>query len=230
MEYRECLCSLNVQIIWHVVPITFLSRIRNRVKKSFSTSCWKFRENLCIYLNERSPPRRPAGLYIYGVSLNEKFSFSVARDFRVFTSSESIGLRYSPDRLFYPERWASSCSTREILSMIPGPRPFSQITDPIRSILDRFSAADRRLRLEEISARLRYERKRESGRGELFRVLFVDASDIKLTSNFLSRVVSLPMSRRLHGDLSSGSFWKVCRTFPQFVNDKNRDSLFNSAI
>lgn len=47
----------------------------------------EFRENSCIYLNERPP----VGLHIYGVSLNEKFSFSVVRDFRVFTSSESIG-------------------------------------------------------------------------------------------------------------------------------------------
>lgn len=77
-----------------------------------------------VHLLEWAISATPAGLYIYGVSLNEKFSFSVARDFRVFTaSSESSGVAglLTWPSLFCPERerWASSCSTRVILSMIP---------------------------------------------------------------------------------------------------------------
>lgn len=150
-----------------------------------------------MYLLEWTISVAPIGLYIYGVSLNEKSSFSVARDFRVFTSSESIGHgRDTHLTVSFAQRGFFLLHPRNLV-YDSRPRPgisFSQIIGPIRPILDRFSAAtygSPSKRLEEISARLRYERKWESGRRELFRVLFVDASDIKLTSNFLSRVVSL---------------------------------------
>jgi len=131
--------------IFHLSVFFLKSRNRCIRYRCIVSRSWKFLENLYIYLNERSPS--PIGLYIYGISLNEKFSFSVARDFRVFASSECIDIagilshltasfaQKDGFLLVPPEK---SClwflaPTREIL--------FSQITDPIRSILDRFSVA-----------------------------------------------------------------------------------------